>query len=134
MEWKAMETKTAETNAPVPVPASEGNQTGNPVVLIDDQINVVPKCPHRYQGCISQSLGGNCTHWPAPCDPLDEDGRRFKVSYFVENGQTFTVKTYEPQPRQLMPIVDAEKCNRALALVASIRRNPSIGAMVRSEH
>ena len=54
-------------------------------------------CPHRYCGCISQN-GYLCLH-EGPCQPLDEHGRRFAVSYTKETGQTFMHKTLIPITR-----------------------------------
>ena len=49
-------------------------------------------CPHRYAGCINQN-GYMCLH-DKSCEPIDAAGRRFTVSYSVEDGQTYMIRTY----------------------------------------
>jgi hypothetical protein len=53
-------------------------------------------CPHRYCGCISQN-GYLCLH-NGPCEPIDERGRWFAISYTMEHGQMFMHREYRPMP------------------------------------
>jgi hypothetical protein len=100
-------------------------------------------CPHRYCGCISQN-GYLCLN-DGPCEPIDERGRWFAISYTMEHGQMFMHREYRPMPvaangnkavcgNRCMcqpedhagkgacgKIIDAEAANAALALVAQVR-------------
>lgn len=87
-----MEIKNSNFDNGAPSAVESAGSTG--IVSGQDDIKV---CPHRYGGCISQN-GYMCTN-PGPCDPVDENGRRFAVSYTKEAGQTFMHKALVPLRR-----------------------------------
>jgi hypothetical protein len=113
------------------------------IVSEQDDIKV---CLHRYCGCISQN-GYTCTN-PGPCDPVNENGRRFAVSYTNEAGQTFMHRELVPvrsgnkavcggrcmcQPENHAggkgacgKVIDSDVANEALALVARLRAHPGV--------
>lgn len=76
-------------------------------------------CPHRYCGCISQN-GYTCTN-PGPCDPVNENGRRFVVFECLENGQPLAHRHYlddvngVPLKKRCGPVIDADIQNAYLA-------------------
>lgn len=82
--------KIEQNDRPAPALGNEGNGC---TVGTDFEQPKIRTCPHRYAGCISQN-GYLCLH-DKTCEPIDAAGRRFAVSYSVENGQTFMTRTYE---------------------------------------
>ena len=91
METLETKTQSNDVGAPSAVESNEGNAG-----IVSDSEQFKP-CPHRYCGCISQN-GYVCLH-TGPCEPVDENGRRFAVSYTKEAGQTFMHKTPVPMTR-----------------------------------
>jgi len=91
MEILETKTQSNDVGAPSAVESNEGNAG-----IVSDSEQFKP-CPHRYCGCISQN-GYVCLH-NGPCEPVDENGRRFAVSYTKEAGQTFMHKTPVPLAR-----------------------------------
>jgi hypothetical protein len=79
-------------------------------------------CAHRFQGCISQN-GYLCLHAGPTCQPIDSNGRRFVVREWLENGQRFTTRDFltDSTGIPMRPVIDAEKMNAALAMVAELR-------------
>lgn len=74
------------------VPAVQSTGThADSNVLSGEQKNISP-CPHRYAGCISQN-GYMCTLGSA-CDPVNEQGLHFTVSYTEVNGQRFISRNF----------------------------------------
>lgn len=86
-----METTATKNENDRPAPAL-GNEGNGSTVGTDFEQPKIRTCPHRYAGCISQN-GYLCLH-DKSCEPIDAAGRRFSVSYSVEDGQTYMIRTY----------------------------------------
>ena len=80
-----------EINGAPSTPASHEGDAG-----IESDSEQIKECPHRYCGCISQN-GYLCLH-NGPCEPIDERGRWFAISYTMEHGQMFMHREYRPMP------------------------------------
>lgn len=81
-------TKIKENGSAVP-----GVQTkGTTAAGIESDSEQIKPCPHRYSGCISQN-GYMCTLGSA-CDPVNEQGLHFTISYTEVNGQRFISYNY----------------------------------------
>ena len=107
----ATETKIKGDDRPAPALGNEGNGS---TVGNDFEQPKIRTCPHRYAGCISQN-GYLCLH-DKSCEPIDAAGRRFTVSYSVEDGQTYMIRTYERKAGAAIastPFADAEPFNPA---------------------
>ena len=105
--------------APTPQPcknAGEGSAGTN------SEQQQVKTCPHRYAGCISQN-GYLCLH-TGPCDPVDNEGRRFTVSYiYGENGERAMSRVY----RKESSVIDANTRQAAAVMngaAAAIQDTP----------
>ncbi len=80
--------KSENIGSSVPAVQSTGTQTADNY----SESQFEKPCPHRYCGCISQN-GYMCLH-RGPCDPCDENGRRFTVSYIVVDGQRLMCRDF----------------------------------------
>jgi hypothetical protein len=107
----AISTKETENGSGIPAVQSKGTQPADNNVSNSENINV---CPHRYAGCISQN-GYMCT-LGAPCNPCDDKGRNFQVSYSEVDGQRLMVKTYSAKP---LSIIDADTLQAAKVMQGS---------------
>jgi hypothetical protein len=84
--------KTEINGSPISAAGNEGTGTA----CIESDSEYFKPCPHRYCGCISQN-GYLCLH-NGPCEPIDERGRWFAISYTMEHGQMFMHREYRPMP------------------------------------
>jgi hypothetical protein len=114
-------TEKSEIGSPIPAPSNEGKESAG---IVSEQ-ECMKLCPNPYCGCISSYWieGKIVCSLSGPCDPCDNNGNRFTVREWVENGQKFQTREYGPKP--VPAIIDAEDIqNNPLTTALRAKREP----------